>query len=104
MRIWFQETAATVGRSEEPPPKSPKPEPEDEMEKHSSLPQCIGPGCSQNALPDSVYCGPNCILQHAAITMKNLSGTKVPKTRKTVQRKVATARPTARVSPLKIKN
>lgn len=72
--------------------------PEAEMEIDSSLPLCIGPGCSKQALPDSVYCGTDCILQHAAVTMKTLSGPKVPKSRGRPQRKAATARPTAMVS------
>ncbi|XP_038863410.1 death-inducer obliterator 1-like [Salvelinus namaycush] len=49
---------------------------EAEMETDSSLPQCIGPGCSMHALPDSVYCGTDCILRHAAATMKTLSDSK----------------------------
>ncbi|KAK7127884.1 hypothetical protein R3I93_020458 [Phoxinus phoxinus] len=36
----------------------------------SSLPKCIGPGCERDALPDSVYCGNDCILRHAAAAMK----------------------------------
>ncbi|XP_057217705.1 death-inducer obliterator 1 isoform X3 [Triplophysa rosa] len=38
--------------------------------KGSSLPKCIGPGCERDALPDSVYCGNDCILRHAAAAMK----------------------------------
>ncbi|XP_070600577.1 death-inducer obliterator 1 isoform X5 [Erythrolamprus reginae] len=34
---------------------------------------CIGPGCSKMAQPGSVYCGNECILKHAAATMKFLS-------------------------------
>lgn len=82
---------------EEAPVMRPEPEPEAEMETDSSLPLCIGPRCSKQALPDSVYCGTDCILQHAAVTMKTLSGPKVPKSRGRTQRKVATARPTAKV-------
>ncbi|XP_065142503.1 death-inducer obliterator 1 isoform X2 [Paramisgurnus dabryanus] len=39
-------------------------------------PKCIGPGCSNNALPESVYCGHQCIVQHAATAMKGLSESK----------------------------
>jgi len=37
---------------------------------------CIGPGCSKQALPDSVYCSTDCILQHAAVNMKSETGRK----------------------------
>ncbi|XP_071385098.1 death-inducer obliterator 1-like, partial [Centroberyx affinis] len=94
MRIWFQETVVVV-EEEVPAPKM-EPEPEAEMETDSSLPLCIGPGCSKHALPDSVYCGTDCILQHAAQTMKSLSGTKVPKSRGRPPRKAATAKLTAK--------
>ncbi|XP_078507746.1 death-inducer obliterator 1 isoform X2 [Lissotriton helveticus] len=36
------------------------------------VPKCIGPGCSNLAQPDSVYCSHDCILKHAAATMKSL--------------------------------
>ncbi|CAJ1051365.1 death-inducer obliterator 1-like isoform X6 [Xyrichtys novacula] len=39
----------------------------------SSLPKCIGPGCESNAQPDSVYCGNDCILRHAAAAMKSIT-------------------------------
>lgn len=42
-------------------------------EEDSSLPKCIGPGCENNAQPDSVYCGNDCILRHAAATMKSIT-------------------------------
>ncbi|XP_036915936.1 death-inducer obliterator 1 [Sturnira hondurensis] len=35
--------------------------------------KCIGPGCSRVAQPDSVYCSSDCILKHAAATMRFLS-------------------------------
>ncbi|KAM4610598.1 death-inducer obliterator 1 [Polymixia lowei] len=73
-----------------------EPEPDAEMETDSSLPLCIGPGCSKHALPDSVYCGTDCILQHAAFTMKSMSGPKEPKSRGRLQRKAATPKPTAK--------
>uniref|UniRef100_A0AAY4EC93 PHD-type domain-containing protein n=1 Tax=Denticeps clupeoides TaxID=299321 RepID=A0AAY4EC93_9TELE len=44
----------------------------------SSLPKCIGPGCDRNALPDSVYCGNDCILRHAAAAMKSITDVKEP--------------------------
>lgn len=47
--------------------------------EESSLPKCIGPGCDRNALPDSVYCGNDCILRHAAAAMKSITDVKEPK-------------------------
>uniref|UniRef100_A0A452VBQ0 Death-inducer obliterator 1 n=1 Tax=Ursus maritimus TaxID=29073 RepID=A0A452VBQ0_URSMA len=41
--------------------------------------KCIGPGCSNVAQPDSVYCSSDCILKHAAATMKFLSSGKEQK-------------------------
>lgn len=48
-------------------------------EEDSSLPKCIGPGCENNAQPDSVYCGNDCILRHAAAAMKSITDVKEPK-------------------------
>ncbi|CAK6958397.1 death-inducer obliterator 1 isoform X1 [Scomber scombrus] len=48
-------------------------------EVESSLPKCIGPGCENNAQPDSVYCGNDCILRHAAAAMKSITDVKEPK-------------------------
>ena len=45
----------------------------------SSLPKCIGPGCENDAQPDSVYCGNVCILKHAAAAMKSITDVKEPK-------------------------
>lgn len=42
-------------------------------EEGSASPKCMGPGCSNDALPGSVYCGHQCILRHAAVAMKSLS-------------------------------
>ncbi|KAI3357554.1 hypothetical protein L3Q82_015971, partial [Scortum barcoo] len=95
VRLWFQETVVVV-EEEEAAVTRPEPEPEAEMETVSSLPLCIGPRCSKQALPDSVYCGTECILQHAAVTMKTLSGPKVPKSKGRTQRKAATARLTTK--------
>lgn len=47
--------------------------------EESSLPKCIGPGCENNAQPDSVYCGNDCILRHAAAAMKSITDVKEPK-------------------------
>ncbi|KAI5279840.1 Death-Inducer Obliterator 1 [Manis pentadactyla] len=41
--------------------------------------RCIGPGCTNVAQPDSVYCSNDCILKHAAATMKFLSSGKEQK-------------------------
>lgn len=77
-----------------------KPEPKAEMKTDGSFPLCIGPGCSKKALPDSVYCGTDCILQHAAFTMKTLTVSKVPKSKGRAQKKDASARPPAKVRNL----
>ncbi|XP_061835390.1 uncharacterized protein [Nerophis lumbriciformis] len=82
----------------------PAPGTEVEMETDSSLPLCIGQGCSRPALLDSVYCGADCIIQHATFTMKSISDTKEPKPRGRAQRNATTTTPTAkgqcsRVSP-----
>ncbi|XP_007520437.2 death-inducer obliterator 1 [Erinaceus europaeus] len=45
----------------------------------SGASKCIGPGCSSVAQPDSVYCSNDCILKHAAATMKFLSSGKEQK-------------------------
>ncbi|XP_078275016.1 death-inducer obliterator 1-like isoform X2 [Rhinoraja longicauda] len=42
----------------------------------AAVPKCIGPGCGNFASTDSVYCSNNCILKHAAATMKSLSQAK----------------------------
>ncbi|TRY66539.1 hypothetical protein DNTS_015918 [Danionella cerebrum] len=39
----------------------------------SSSPKCIGPGCEKDAQRDSVYCGNDCILRHAAAAMKTIT-------------------------------
>lgn len=73
-------------------------EPEAEAETDGSLPLCIGRECSRHALRDSVYCGTDCILQHAALTMKSLSGPKEPKSRGRPQRKAAAMKPAPKVN------
>ena len=45
----------------------------------SDLPKCIGPGCEKTAQPDSVYCGNDCILRHAAAAMKSITDVKETK-------------------------
>ncbi|XP_042607263.1 death-inducer obliterator 1 [Cyprinus carpio] len=52
---------------------------EDEIktEEKAALPKCIGPGCSNDSLPESVYCGHQCIVRHAAAAMKSLSEPKI---------------------------
>ncbi|XP_042261447.1 death-inducer obliterator 1-like isoform X2 [Thunnus maccoyii] len=52
---------------------------EKKADEESSLPKCIGPGCENNAQPDSVYCGNDCILRHAAAAMKSITDVKEPK-------------------------
>ncbi|KAM4563893.1 uncharacterized protein PAE49_011838 isoform 2-T2 [Odontesthes bonariensis] len=91
-----QEGQALVTRTEAEPEAEAEHQAEAEMETDSSLPLCTGPGCWKQALPDSVYCGTDCILQHAAVTMKTLSGPKVSKSKGRAQRKAATARPAAK--------
>ncbi|KAL0150174.1 hypothetical protein M9458_054601, partial [Cirrhinus mrigala] len=51
---------------------------EEEMDaEKAALPKCIGPGCSNDSLPESVYCGHQCIVRHAAVAMKSLSEPKI---------------------------
>ena len=51
---------------------------EEKAEEKPSSPKCIGPGCENNAQPDSVYCGNDCILRHAAAAMKSITDVKEP--------------------------
>ncbi|XP_016352837.1 death-inducer obliterator 1-like isoform X2 [Sinocyclocheilus anshuiensis] len=69
----------------------------------SSLPKCIGPGCERDALPDSVYCGNDCILRHAAAAMKTITtdgkGSKQKeRVRPKVQKKTSNKSPNKRSS------
>ncbi|KAG7472395.1 hypothetical protein MATL_G00108360 [Megalops atlanticus] len=64
----------------------------------SSLSKCIGPGCDKIALPDSVYCGNDCILKHASATMKLLTNMKEPVSREKLS-VLAWKRPVAEPSP-----
>lgn len=75
-----------------------KAEPVQDMETDISLRLCTGPGCLKQALADSVYCGTDCILQHAAATMKTLSGPRMPKSKGRAEKKPAAPRNTAKVS------
>uniref|UniRef100_A0A8C6NQG2 Death inducer-obliterator 1 n=1 Tax=Nothobranchius furzeri TaxID=105023 RepID=A0A8C6NQG2_NOTFU len=61
---------------------------ETKMAEDASLPKCIGPGCESNAQPDSVYCGNDCILKHAAAAMKSITDVKDPKDKTKAQTKV----------------
>uniref|UniRef100_A0A3B4BH09 PHD-type domain-containing protein n=1 Tax=Periophthalmus magnuspinnatus TaxID=409849 RepID=A0A3B4BH09_9GOBI len=56
-----------------------------------AAPKCIGPGCEKNAQPDSVYCGNDCILRHAAAAMKSI--TEPSQKDKTKQAKLIFAQP-----------
>ncbi|XP_074868119.1 death-inducer obliterator 1 isoform X2 [Carettochelys insculpta] len=49
--------------------------------------KCIGPGCSNVAQTDSVYCSNDCILKHAAATMKFLSAGKESKPKEKIKSK-----------------
>uniref|UniRef100_A0A8C6LFH4 Death inducer-obliterator 1 n=1 Tax=Nothobranchius furzeri TaxID=105023 RepID=A0A8C6LFH4_NOTFU len=63
-----------------------------QMAEDASLPKCIGPGCESNAQPDSVYCGNDCILKHAAAAMKSITDVKDPKDKTKAQTKVTWTR------------
>lgn len=91
-----EEKEAPVTSPESEPEAEPEPEPAAEM-KNSPFPLCIGPKCSKQALPDSVYCSTDCIIQHAAFTMKTLSVPKVLKSSGRAQKKAQPARPAAKV-------
>lgn len=71
-------------------------EQEDAVEKEkAAVPKCIGPGCSNEALPESVYCGHQCIIRHAAVAMHGLSE---PKAQPEIKNKPA-PKPTLKVNP-----
>lgn len=67
-------------------------------EEEASLPKCIGPGCENNAQPDSVYCGNDCILRHAAAAMKSITDDKEPKQKDKEKAKCEKAKSTAKVT------
>ncbi|XP_042317590.1 death-inducer obliterator 1 isoform X2 [Sceloporus undulatus] len=54
---------------------------------------CIGPGCSNVAQPGSVYCSHDCILKHAAATMKFLSEGKEQKPKEKTKLKTVVIKP-----------
>lgn len=93
---------AEEGERTEAPMINTEPEPQAVMKKDGTLPLCIGPGCPREALPESVYCGTDCILQHAAATMKTLCVPNEPKTRGALQKKPATSTASAKVGHVKI--
>lgn len=64
---------------------SPQDKTKQTADEESSLPKCIGPGCDNNAQPDSVYCGNDCILKHAAAAMKSITDVKEPKQKDTTK-------------------
>uniref|UniRef100_A0A2K5EXG4 Death-inducer obliterator 1 n=1 Tax=Aotus nancymaae TaxID=37293 RepID=A0A2K5EXG4_AOTNA len=55
--------------------------------------KCIGPGCCHVAQPDSVYCSNDCILKHAAATMKFLSSGKDQKPKPKEKMKMKAEKP-----------
>ncbi|XP_072552895.1 uncharacterized protein [Salminus brasiliensis] len=55
-------------------------------EEKAAAPKCIGPGCVNDALPESVYCGHQCIIRHAAVAMQTISE---PKPQSQIQAKPA---------------
>lgn len=74
-----QKVATTVEVKTTPTMEVSEDKSKQKVEDDSSLPKCIGPGCENNAQPDSVYCGNDCILRHAAAAMKSFSDVKEPK-------------------------
>lgn len=74
-----QKVASNVEVKTTPTAEVPKENAGQKAEDESSLPKCIGPGCDNNAQPDSVYCGNDCILRHAAAAMKSITDVKEPK-------------------------
>ncbi|CAJ0932479.1 unnamed protein product [Ranitomeya imitator] len=59
-----------------------------ELSDSPEVAKCIGPGCVNNALPDSVYCSHDCILKHAAATIKSLSSSKESKPKEKIKVKL----------------
>ncbi|KAK2862504.1 hypothetical protein Q5P01_002037 [Channa striata] len=74
-----QKVASNVEVKTTPTLEVPDEKIEQKAGEESSLPKCIGPGCESNAQPDSVYCGNDCILRHAAAAMKSITDVKEPK-------------------------
>ncbi len=74
-----QKVASNIEVKTTPAAEVPEEKAGQKAEEESSLPKCIGPGCENNAQPDSVYCGNDCILRHAAAAMKSFTDVKDPK-------------------------
>lgn len=74
-----QKVASNVEVKTTPTAEVPEEKAGQKAEEESSLPKCIGPGCENNAQPDSVYCGNDCILRHAAAAMKSITDVRDPK-------------------------
>uniref|UniRef100_A0A4W4FTI3 PHD-type domain-containing protein n=1 Tax=Electrophorus electricus TaxID=8005 RepID=A0A4W4FTI3_ELEEL len=68
----FQSVEIVAAMSEDEK-RRPPPQEEGLIGKSAAIPKCIGPGCANHALPESVYCGHQCIIRHAAMTMQSLS-------------------------------
>lgn len=66
----------------------------EKVKEKAEGPKCIGPGCSNDALPESVYCGHQCIIRHAAVAMHGLSE---PKAQPEIKNKPA-PKPTLKVN------
>ncbi|XP_014811459.1 PREDICTED: death-inducer obliterator 1 isoform X2 [Calidris pugnax] len=64
--------------------------------------KCIGPGCFNVAQPDSVYCSNDCILKHAAATMKFLSSGKDSKPKPKEKIKPKSEKPSMPKSQLQV--
>lgn len=74
-----QKVASNVEVKTTPTAEAPEEKVVEKPSEEASLPKCIGPGCENDAQPDSVYCGNDCILRHAAAAMKSISDDKEPK-------------------------
>ncbi|MEQ2262191.1 hypothetical protein XENORESO_000648, partial [Xenotaenia resolanae] len=74
-----QRVETTVEVNTTPAVEVPEEKGKQKAEDDSSLPKCIGPGCDGIAQPESVYCGNDCILKHAAAAMKSITDVKEPK-------------------------
>ncbi|XP_026800791.3 death-inducer obliterator 1 [Pangasianodon hypophthalmus] len=68
----------------------------EKVKEKAAVPKCIGPGCSNDALPESVYCGHQCIIRHAAVAMHGLSE---PKAQPEIKNKPA-PKPTLKIHNL----
>lgn len=73
-----QKVASNVEVKTTPTAEAPGEKVVEKPSEGASLPKCIGPGCENDAQPDSVYCGNDCILRHAAAAMKSISDDKEP--------------------------